>query len=79
MIFFSLFVCHRHECQAENVTRSSKVLPKVSELGSMEKCSNTKLYKLNGHGSSSFRFVLVCDIVKLISGVIYLFWHCRAA
>lgn len=34
--FFSLFVCHRCECQAENVTRSSKVLPKLSELDSME-------------------------------------------
>lgn len=31
---------------------------------------NRKLYKPNG--STSFRFVLICDIVKLISGIIWL-------
>lgn len=67
--FFSLFVCHRHECQAENVTPSSE-LPKLTELDWMK--SGLIGSSINWPGSTSCWFVLVCDIIKLIFGVIWL-------
>lgn len=48
--FFSLFVCHRRECQAENVTRFSE-LPKLSELDRMKSALIGS--SLNGPGSTS--------------------------
>lgn len=66
---FSLFACHRHECQAENVTRSSE-LPKLSELDWMKIVLIGS--SINGPCSTSCWFGLVCDLLKLIFGVICL-------
>lgn len=67
--FFSLFVCHRRECHSENVTRSSE-LPKLSELDWMK--SALIRSSVMGPRSTSCRFVLICDIINLIFGVIWL-------
>lgn len=66
--FFALFARHRHECQAENVTRFSE-LPKLSELDWMKSALIGSF--MNGSRCTSSWFILVCDILKLILGVIF--------
>lgn len=45
-------------------------IPKQPELGWMEKSTQTKHYKLNGHLSTQFD-ILICNIPHLTSGVIW--------
>lgn len=67
-IFF-FFVCVSSPWMAENVTRSSE-LPKLSELDWMKIVLIGS--SINGPYSTSSWFGLVCDLLKLIFGVICL-------